>query len=343
MDASRPPVEVVIPSIRSLRNLESWRQALGEIPIIVIQDGDPNAVLDIPTGFDITVWNRTDIVELLGDRSWAISTLDSACRCFGFLVSRAKYIYTLDDDCTPPPDDRTSETNPLLRHLTNLQEPCYPDYFNTLYDVEFVRGYPHSLRKGQPTAISHGLWLEHPDLDALTQRDRPHLRIKTQVPVVQTVPRGAQYSMCGMNVAFDRDLIGPAMYFGLMGQGQPWGRYDDLWAGWCSKAICDHLGYGCKTGLPYIVHEKASNWENNLRREAKGLEWADDLFRFFRTLQFTAENDTVEECYLQIADQVESELAGLDPYFLRLAKAMRVWIGLWNDVPDLLRRRNDRD
>jgi Reversibly glycosylated polypeptide len=41
--------------------------------------------------------------------------------------------------------------------------------------------------------------------------------------------------MCGMNLAFDRKLIGPAMYFGLMGQGQPWGRYDDMWAGWCCK------------------------------------------------------------------------------------------------------------
>jgi len=41
--------------------------------------------------------------------------------------------------------------------------------------------------------------------------------------------------MCGMNLAFDRELIGPAMYFGLMGDGQPIGRYDDMWAGWCIK------------------------------------------------------------------------------------------------------------
>lgn len=41
--------------------------------------------------------------------------------------------------------------------------------------------------------------------------------------------------MCGMNLAFDRTLIGPAMYFGLMGHGQPIGRYDDMWAGWCTK------------------------------------------------------------------------------------------------------------
>ena len=36
---------------------------------------------------------------------------------------------------------------------------------------------------------------------------------------MQTVPGGAQYSMCGMNLAFDRDLVGAAMYFGLMGAG----------------------------------------------------------------------------------------------------------------------------
>jgi hypothetical protein len=43
--------------------------------------------------------------------------------------------------------------------------------------------------------------------------------------------------MCGMNLAFNRELIGPALYFGLMGDGQPIGRYDDMWAGWCMKVF----------------------------------------------------------------------------------------------------------
>ena len=47
--------------------------------------------------------------------------------------------------------------------------------------------------------------------------------------------QGTLFPMCGMNLAFDRQLIGPAMYFGLMGEGQPIGRYDDMWAGWCCK------------------------------------------------------------------------------------------------------------
>ena len=55
------------------------------------------------------------------------------------------------------------------------------------------------------------------------------------VDVVLTIPKGTLFPMCGMNLAFDRELIGPAMYFGLMGDGQPIGRYDDMWAGWCMK------------------------------------------------------------------------------------------------------------
>lgn len=52
-----------------------------------------------------------------------------------------------------------------------------------------------------------------------------------------TIPKGTLFPMCGMNLAFNRELIGPAMYFGLMGDGQPVGRYDDMWAGWCMK-VC---------------------------------------------------------------------------------------------------------
>lgn len=50
-------------------------------------------------------------------------------------------------------------------------------------------------------------------------------------------------------------------------------RYDDMWAGWCMKVICDHLGLGVKTGLPYIWHSKASNPFVNLKKEYKGIFW----------------------------------------------------------------------
>lgn len=57
------------------------------------------------------------------------------------------------------------------------------------------------------------------------------------VDAVMTIPKGTLFPMCGMNLAFNRELIGPALYFGLMGEGQPIGRYDDMWAGWCMKVF----------------------------------------------------------------------------------------------------------
>ena len=124
-----------------------------------------------------------------------------------------------------------------------------------------------------PTVVSHGLWLNIPDYDAPTQMVKPLERNTRYVDMCQTIPKGTLFPMCGMNLAFDRQLIGPAMYFGLMGEGQPIGRYDDMFAGWCSKVIADHLGWGVKTGLPYVWHSKASNPFTNLRKEYKGIFW----------------------------------------------------------------------
>ena len=84
-----------------------------------------------------------------------------------------------------------------------------------------------------------------------------------------------------------------------------------------------------KTGRPYVVHRKASNWRQNLERESNGIRWGSSLYRFFRTVRFESHHANVADCYLALADQVEHRLGALHPYFVRLAEAMRVWMGLW--------------
>ncbi|ONM00077.1 hypothetical protein ZEAMMB73_Zm00001d030046 [Zea mays] len=139
-------------------------------------------------------------------------------------------------------DPSGKDINALEQHIKNLLSPSTPFFFNTLYDpyrvgADFVRGYPYSLREGVPTAISHRLWLNIPDYDAPTQLVKP-LERNTRWPpfanwcfflairyvdAILTIPKGTLFPTCGMNLAFDRELIGPAMYFGLMGDGQPIG------------------------------------------------------------------------------------------------------------------------
>ncbi|THU51873.1 hypothetical protein C4D60_Mb06t35650 [Musa balbisiana] len=330
-------LDIVIPTIRNLDFLEMWRPFFQPYHLIIVQDGDPSKTIKVPEGFDYELYNRNDINRILGPKANCISFKDSACRCFGYMMSKKKYIYTIDDDCFVAKDPSDKEINALEQHIKNLLSPSTPYFFNTLYDpyrvgADFVRGYPFSLREGAPTAVSHGLWLNIPDYDAPTQLVKPRERNTRYVDAVLTIPKGTLFPMCGMNLAFDRDLIGPAMYFGLMGDGQPIGRYDDMWAGWCTKVICDHLGLGVKTGLPYIWHSKASNPFVNLKKEYKGIFWQEELIPFFQSVALPKDCTSVQKCYIELSKQVREKLGKIDPYFTKLADAMVTWIEAWDEL-----------
>ncbi|CAF4547074.1 unnamed protein product, partial [Rotaria sp. Silwood2] len=241
-------------------------------------------------------------------------------------------------------------------HIQNLVTNSTPYFFNTLYDPyregsDFVRGYPFSLRRGVPTAISHGIWLNAPDYDAPTQLLKVDERNTLLADITITVPAGVLYPMCSMNVAFNRKLIGPAFMQGLMGYGMPWGRYDDMFAGWASKVIADHLGLGVKTGAPYIRHNKASNPFNNLKKEYMGLFWQEDVIAFFQNVRFSSSAKTPQACYLELAEMIRENLSYLNEYFSRLATAMEIWIEQWNRAqngeisfrPSRKKRRNSVD
>ena len=49
-----------------------------------------------------------------------------------------------------------------------------------------------------------------------------------------------------------------------------------MWAGLASKVICDHLGLGCKTGLPYVWNaDKPSGAKSagSIQKDSKALAW----------------------------------------------------------------------
>jgi len=342
-------VDIVIPSIRDLDFLEAWKEFFQEFHLVIIQDGNPEKFLKIPPWADYELYNRNDINKILGDKySWIISSQDASIRNFGFLVSKKTFIYTIDDDCLPAEDHKGQRINALFKHIQNLVTNSTPYFFNTLYDPyengsDFVRGYPYSLRQGVPTAISHGIWLNAPDYDAPTQLFKVNERNTRFADVTLTIPHGVLYPMCSMNVAFNRKLIGAAFMQGLMGSGQPWARYDDMFAGWASKVIADHLGLGVKSGSPYIRHNKASNPFTNLKKEYMGLFWQEDLIEFFRQVRFSLSAQTPEQCYLELAQMIRKNFEHVNEYFDRLATAMEQWIHFWNlSQKDLLKFKPSR-
>ena len=193
--------------------------------------------------------------------------------------------------------------------------------------------YPNCVVSGVPTAVSHGLWMNNYDYDAPTQLLKVHERNVAYVDMVQTVPHGTLYPLCSMNVAFDRDLIGPALMQGLMGEGMPWGRYDDMFSGWASKVIGDHIGVGAKSGAPYVLHNKASNPFTNLAKEYMGIIWQERIIRFFSRLRLSeASRNSSTLAYLELADKIQYGLADLSPYFVKLSYAMRKWTKYWESM-----------
>lgn len=92
-------LDIVIPTIRNLDFLEMWRPFFEPYHLIIVQDGDPSKTINVPDGFDYELYNRNDINRILGPKASCISFKDSACRCFGYMVSKKKYIFTIDDDC----------------------------------------------------------------------------------------------------------------------------------------------------------------------------------------------------------------------------------------------------
>lgn len=98
------------------------------------------------------------------------------------------------------------------------------------------------------------------------------------------------------------------------------------------QVICDHMGWGVKTGLPYIWHSKASNPFVNLKKEYKGIYWQEELIPFFQSCVLPKECTTVQQCYLELAKQVKAKLSKVDPYFDKLAEAMVTWIEAWDEL-----------
>ncbi|KAF2613628.1 hypothetical protein F2Q70_00007478 [Brassica cretica] len=92
-------LDIVIPTIRNLDFLEMWRPFLQPYHLIIVQDGDPTKKIHVPEGYDYELYNRNDINRILGPKASCISFKDSACRCFGYMVSKKKYVFTIDDDC----------------------------------------------------------------------------------------------------------------------------------------------------------------------------------------------------------------------------------------------------
>ncbi|KAK4436071.1 putative UDP-arabinopyranose mutase 5 [Sesamum alatum] len=335
-------VDIVIGAIQSdlTSFMEAWRPMFSRFHLIIVQDPDLNGELKIPGGFNLNLYTKSDMDKVVGSSSSTISFSGYSCRYFGYLMSRKKYIISIDDDCIPAKDSKGELVDAVAQHITNLTTPATPFFFNTLYDpfckgTDFVRGYPFSLRNGVECGLSCGLWLNLADYDAPTQALKPNARNSRYVDAVLTVPSRTMLPLSGINIAFNNELVGPALLpaFRLTKEGKfRWETVEDIWTGMCAKVVCDHLKLGVKSGLPYVWRQERGSAVESLKKEWEGVQLMEEVVPFFQSVRLSEAAVTAEDCVAEIAASVKEQLGRSNPMFARAAETMVEWIKLWKQV-----------
>ena len=331
---------------------EAWLEELGDTPVYVVEDAPGKSAdllyLEHVGGVSHYAWD--DIDADLGEDSWIIPRRSSAIKSYGFLKAyqgNADVIWTLDDDCFP-------EEQFKGRYLPVLQNSLRSDvwkpgdkWFNTIADTGlYPRGYPYGIRhESQPVMIHHGLWSGVPDLDGITALEYPDLKLGSAIGQTEVVPHGRMFPMCGMNLAFRREMT-PAMYFMLQGsyfsperlgcedpELLPFDRFDDIWAGLFAKKVTDHFGWSVVSGAPSIIHTKLSDPTMRVLKEAPGIAAHEILWKHVANWDMRGAK-TVQEAYAILSNcvyhaQRDPVLKQWDSYWVKLSNAMNTWAGMF--------------
>ena len=286
--------------------------------ILVIEDG-PEITIPAPDpAVEVFSWREIDAD--LPDPS-IISRGDSGIRAYGFWKAwqlGAETIFTLDDDCHPADD--------LVEgHLRNLHET--PAWQSSVPGLR-VRGLPYRNLGGPlPVAVSVGLWLGHPDLDAvqsLAGDVGAAAALLTDVSS-RVMPSEQYFPMSGMNLAVRREAAS-LMYFPPMGHDSPYGRFDDIWCGLVVQRICRHLRRSIVCGRPVVEHKKASDPFANLVKEAPGIDANERIWERIDAVRLSGA--TPLECMRELGHEVRDGANG-DAYLGRWGDGVIGWCELF--------------
>jgi reversibly glycosylated polypeptide/UDP-arabinopyranose mutase len=272
-NSNKKEIAIVVPTIRK----ESWSEFVKawdslfrkhNVWMCMVEDGDdPHLSIWRWLGFGADrmflsqdsrlsklVYNRSDVVRNFG--------------FWGLQYTQADYIITLDDDVKPIGD-------PIQAHVDALNMKVPVSWMSTA--SEYMRGFPYDIREESQVMLSHGVWEGVKDWDAQTQ-----LRIndvKQEVDFFKgVVPKGTLFPMCGMNLAFRREIL-PYMYFAPMGHRVGLDRFGDIWLGVTIKKMLDEMGFASVSGYSKVLHERASDPITNLKKEAIGMMLNEQFWR----------------------------------------------------------------
>ena len=211
----------------------------------------------------------------------------------------------------------------------------------------YPRGFPYHKRHQDPALtfpeetgavrMNVGLWLQEPDLDAITW---------LTVPVRAKGFKGKSFLLGGntwspintQNTALHRDLI-VSYYFVRMGYplaGMPIDRYGDIFSGYLSQACVRHMGHRIRVGTPVADHKRNShNYLRDLTGELACVLALEPFTEWIHGLKL--QGSTYSETYLSLADAIDHQIQHFSGqiwtdatrgYFHQMTYCMRQWVAV---------------
>ena len=257
----------------------------------------------------------------------------------------ARVIVTVDDDNWILNQDFVTHHN-IVGSVIEL--PTYESssgWFNVCSVLEerngirfYHRGYPIKMRWTEenaflsvariraPVAVNAGLWLDDPDVDALTRlyHQPVVVSIKEGTPDTFALHPGTWCPFNSQNTALTRETI-PAYFL------SPYvGRYDDIWASYVVTRIAEHLKHVVAFGKPLVWQRRNEHdlWKD-FDAERNGMILTDDFCQALRAIGLRGAE--FHECFGEVIEGLEclwkgsSLCASLLQWRTQFLDGLRIW------------------
>jgi hypothetical protein len=179
-------------------------------------------------------------------------------------------------------------------------------------------------------AVNAGLWLDDPDIDAMTRLERPIVvrGMRGGAPERFALQPGTWSPFNSQNTALLREVI-PAYFVSPCV-----GRYDDIWPSYLVVRIAEHLGDVIAFGQPLMRQKRNEhNLWKDLDNERVGSLLTDGLCAALRNIPL--QGATYHQCYGELVTKLRDAWQPDQTWTEAMIKAREGWLegmAIWHKV-----------
>ena len=261
----------------------------------------------------------------------------------------AGVVITVDDDNWMLNHDFVRLHN-IVGHTPEL--PAFESssgWFNVCSQLEeasgtpfYHRGYPRAQRWKERdeftctspirrrVAVNAGLWLDDPDIDAMTRLERPIVvrGMRAGAPERFVLQPGTWSPFNSQNTALLREVI-PAYFI-----TPSVGRYDDIWPSYLVVRIAEHLGDVIAYGQPLLRQKRNEhNLWKDLDNERIGSLLTDNLCATLREIRLTG--STYHQCFGELVSKLREAWQPDHTWTDAMKSARDGWLegmAIWHEI-----------